>query len=70
MVIPASALTVCSRVMSHFSAARPENLIVAQLHIAFLRFHNAVVDWLQANNPPITHETRGAMSSYSSEPGN
>lgn len=25
-----------------------ENLIVAQLHMAFLRFHNAVVDWLGA----------------------
>ncbi|MET0245599.1 MAG: heme peroxidase family protein [Sphingomonas sp.] len=25
-----------------------ENLIVAQLHTAFLRFHNAVVDWLGA----------------------
>jgi hypothetical protein len=24
-----------------------ENLIVAQLHVAFLRFHNAVVDWAQ-----------------------
>ena len=32
-------------------ARNDENLIVAQLHIAFLRFHNAVVDWLQANEP-------------------
>ncbi len=26
-----------------------ENLIIAQFHIAFLRFHNAVVDWVEAN---------------------
>jgi hypothetical protein len=26
-----------------------ENLIVAQLHVAFLRFHNAVVDWLRSD---------------------
>lgn len=26
-----------------------ENLIVAQLHVAFLRFHNNVVDWVMAN---------------------
>jgi hypothetical protein len=28
-----------------------ENLIIAQFHLAFLRFHNAVVDWLRANEP-------------------
>jgi len=28
-----------------------ENLIVAQLHLAFLRFHNAVVDWVRDNEP-------------------
>lgn len=28
-----------------------ENLVVAQFHVAMLRFHNAVVDWLQANDP-------------------
>jgi Animal haem peroxidase len=26
-----------------------ENLVVAQLHVAFLRFHNAAVDWVRAN---------------------
>jgi hypothetical protein len=26
-----------------------ENLIIAQFHLAFLRFHNAVVDWVTAN---------------------
>lgn len=31
-------------------ARNDENLIVAQLHAAFLRFHNAVVDWLKAND--------------------
>ncbi len=30
-----------------------ENLIVAQLHLAFLRFHNAVVDWLVTNEPEL-----------------
>ena len=28
-----------------------ENLIIAQLHTAFLRFHNAAVDWVQAHEP-------------------
>ncbi|MDP9209654.1 MAG: heme peroxidase family protein [Actinomycetota bacterium] len=28
-----------------------ENLIIAQFHLAFLRFHNATVDWVQANEP-------------------
>lgn len=28
-----------------------ENLIVAQFHLAFLRFHNATVDWVRANEP-------------------
>lgn len=28
-----------------------ENLIVAQFHLAFLRFHNAVVDWVRENEP-------------------
>jgi hypothetical protein len=32
-------------------ARNDENLIVAQLHLAFLRFHNAVVDWVEANEP-------------------
>ena len=27
-----------------------ENLVVAQLHVAFLRFHNAVLDWVQRNS--------------------
>lgn len=28
-----------------------ENLIIAQLHVAFLRFHNAAVDWVRAHEP-------------------
>lgn len=28
-----------------------ENLIVAQFHTAFLRFHNAVADWVRQNEP-------------------
>ena len=28
-----------------------ENLIIAQFHTAFLRFHNATVDWVRANEP-------------------
>ena len=30
-----------------------ENLIVAQLHLAFLQFHNKVVTWLEDNEPGI-----------------
>jgi hypothetical protein len=32
-----------------------ENLIIAQLHTAVLRFHNAVVDWVKANEPNDYH---------------
>jgi hypothetical protein len=35
-------------------ARNDENLIIAQLHTAFLRFHNAVVEWLKANNPSFS----------------
>jgi hypothetical protein len=31
-----------------------ENLVVAQLHVAFLRFHNSTVDWVRANEPEFT----------------
>ena len=31
-----------------------ENLIVAQLHRAFIRFHNEVVDWLAINETQVT----------------
>jgi hypothetical protein len=35
-------------------ARNDENLVVAQLHVAFLRFHNNVVDWVRANEPERT----------------
>ncbi|MGY1616848.1 heme peroxidase family protein [Geodermatophilus sp. SYSU D00691] len=31
-----------------------ENLVVAQLHLAFLRFHNNAVDWVRNNEPERT----------------
>jgi hypothetical protein len=33
-----------------------ENLIVAQLHVAMLRFHNAVLEWVRAHEGPYTDE--------------
>ncbi|MEU6697842.1 heme peroxidase family protein [Pseudonocardia sp. NPDC046786] len=36
-----------------------ENLVVAQLHVAFLRFHNNAVDWVRANEPG--HAGTGAV---------
>lgn len=40
-------------------ARNDENLIIAQLHTAFLRFHNKVVDWVQANEADYnTSETQ------------
>jgi hypothetical protein len=36
-------------------ARNDENLVVAQLHLGFLRFHNAVLDWFAANpGSPVT----------------
>jgi hypothetical protein len=35
-----------------------ENLIVAQFHLAFLRFHNGVVDWLAAHEPETSDQQR------------
>lgn len=34
-----------------------ENLVVAQLHVAFLRFHNAAVDWVRDNEPEFESDT-------------
>jgi hypothetical protein len=36
-------------------ARNDENLIIAQFHTAVLRFHNAVVDWVEANEPNDYH---------------
>ena len=33
-------------------ARNDENLVIAQLHVSFLRFHNAVVDWVAAHEHP------------------
>ncbi|HET6533754.1 MAG TPA: heme peroxidase family protein [Actinoplanes sp.] len=35
-------------------ARNDENLVVAQLHLAFLRFHNAAVDWVRRHEPERT----------------
>ncbi|NEU81354.1 heme peroxidase family protein [Nostoc sp. UIC 10630] len=35
-----------------------ENLIVAQFHTAFLRFHNAVVDWVRKNEPKNAQDNK------------
>ncbi|GAA1170939.1 peroxidase family protein [Pseudonocardia alaniniphila] len=37
-------------------ARNDENLIVAQLHVAFLRFHNRTVDWVRRHEPQHTDE--------------
>ena len=36
-----------------------ENLVVAQFHLALLRFHNAVVDWLRFKDPRRRKAGRG-----------
>jgi hypothetical protein len=35
-----------------------ENLLVAQTHLAFLKFHNAVIDWLAAEKPSLDESGR------------
>ena len=32
-------------------ARNDENLVVAQIHVAFIRFHNAAVDWIKKKSP-------------------
>ena len=48
--LPRSTTTGKARVGD---ARNDENLIIAQLHLAFLRFHNAVVDWLAIHEPEL-----------------
>ena len=36
-----------------------ENLVVAQLHVAFLRFHNAAVDWVRGERAGAGERPRG-----------
>jgi hypothetical protein len=40
-------------------ARNDENLIVAQFHVAFLRFHNAVLDWVRAQPPAAGYQPDG-----------
>jgi hypothetical protein len=40
-----------NRVAQIGDARNDENLVVAQLHVAFLRFHNNAVDWVRDNEP-------------------
>lgn len=40
-----------NRIAAIADSRNDENLIVAQFHTAFLRFHNAVVDWVRKNEP-------------------
>jgi len=48
-----AASTVEGRRKARIGDARnDENLIVAQLHVSFLKFHNAVLQWLDDNKPP------------------
>ena len=44
-----------------------ENLIVAQLHLAFLSFHNTVVDWV-VDNEPLGHRRRALRPSPGAHP--
>ena len=48
--LPRSAATGKARIAD---SRNDENLIVAQLHLAFLKFHNAAVDWVVTNEPHI-----------------
>lgn len=43
------------------------NRVVSQLHLLFLRFHNAVVDWLGAHRPSPTHGHEGPAEDVGSE---
>ena len=40
-----------SRIAVIGDSRNDENLIVAQIHTAFLRFHNAIVDWVRQHEP-------------------
>ncbi|GAA4733400.1 heme peroxidase family protein [Isoptericola chiayiensis] len=38
-----------------------ENLVVAQLHVAHIRFHNAVVDWVRVTEPWLAADGRATF---------
>jgi hypothetical protein len=46
-----------------------ENLVVAQLHVAFLRFHNNAVDWVRDNEPERTGVTASSPGLATSPAG-
>ena len=45
-------------------ARNDENLIVAQFHVAFLRFHNAVLDWIRAQPPENGYQPDDDMALF------
>jgi hypothetical protein len=45
-------------------ARNDENLIIAQLHLAFLRFHNQAVDWVKANEVHIDGRPKSDRQVY------
>ncbi len=61
--LPRVAATGMARVGD---SRKDENLIVAQLHLAFLRFHNAVVDWLVTTSPSCAATTPASPAPESS----
>jgi hypothetical protein len=51
--LPRSATTGKARIAD---SRNDENLIVAQLHLAFLKFHNAAVEWVKTNETGLTDD--------------
>ena len=47
--LPGADLPRINKVPQIGDGRNDENLIIAQLHLGFLKFHNAVVDWLAAH---------------------
>ncbi|MBD2242311.1 heme peroxidase family protein [Nostoc sp. FACHB-888] len=47
-----------NRIAAIADSRNDENLIVAQFHTAFLRFHNAVVDWVRQNEPQNAQDNK------------
>jgi hypothetical protein len=52
--LPRATVNGVERVALIGDGRNDENLIVAQLHLAFLRFHNAAVDWVRVHEPERT----------------
>jgi hypothetical protein len=47
-----------NRIAAIADSRNDENLIVAQFHTAFLRVHNAVVDWVRQNEPQNAQDNK------------